>query len=71
MTPREFEDAITKACLAETVEAVFAAGAEAMRVALGVNSPAFLPAIDRLCRRMRHFDRKALARAVKQPGAAL
>jgi hypothetical protein len=66
VTPHEFEQAIAKACLAETVETVFAAGIEALRVALGENSPAFLPAIDRLCRRMRQFDRKAVVRATKQ-----
>ena len=62
MTPAEFERAIAKAVSAETLEVVAAAGFAAMERALGANAPAYLPAIDRLCRRMRQFDQKSVVR---------
>lgn len=66
MTPAELERAIAKACAAETLEVVAAAGFAAMEVALGANSPAYLPALDRLCRRMRQFDQKSVARFARR-----
>lgn len=67
MTPKMFEDAIAKAISADTLEVVAAAGFAAMEAALGANSPAYLPAIDKLCRRMRQFDQKSVVRFARRP----
>lgn len=71
MTPSDFENAINKAIKGETLETVTTAGFAAMATALGVNAVAFLPAIDRLCRRMRQFDRHSIVRIARKPVAPL
>jgi hypothetical protein len=51
----EFSRAIDQACAKGSRVEVFDAGIAALTEALGVNAWAFLPAIDRLCRRLREF----------------
>lgn len=71
MTPVRFEQIIDEACKADTLADVTKTGFVALEMALGTNSVAFLPAIDKLCRRMRQLGYQAGEPRPREAGVAL